>query len=90
MYTSTLILATRKHPYLIYSGVLSGVAGLWSVRRRLLSRRVVEGGFEYLDAENAEVVRDRILGLRDWVGAGLTVLGFGIAVVGNLGEGFLD
>lgn len=48
----------------------------------------MEGGFEYLEQENAEVVRERILGLRDWIGLTMTGLGFGIAVVGGYGEGF--
>jgi len=55
-----------------------------------MNRRVVEGGFELMEPENAEVVRDRILRLRDWVTAGLTAMGFTIAVIGNLGEGFSD
>lgn len=48
----------------------------------------MEGGFEYLEQENAEVVRERVQGLRDWVGLAITGLGFGIAVVGGYGEGF--
>jgi len=55
-----------------------------------LRRRTVEDGFEYLDAENAEVVKDRIIGLRDWVGATLSGVGFVIAVVGGWGERFPD
>jgi hypothetical protein len=90
MYTTTLLLANRKHPYLMYSGILSGCAGLWSLRGRLWNRRVVEGGFELMEPENAEVVRDRILGLKDYVSLGLTAIGFAIAVIGNLGEGMLD
>jgi len=50
----------------------------------------VEGGFELMEPENAEVVRDRIVGLKDWVSLGLTMVGFMVAVVGNLGEGLLD
>jgi len=55
-----------------------------------MKRRTVEGGFEVLDAENAEVVQARILGLRDWIGTALAGVGFGIAVVGGYGEGFMD
>ena len=90
MYATTLILANKKHPYLMYSGIFSAAAGLWAISGRLHGRRVVEGGFEYLDAENAEVVRDRIMSLRDWIGASITGLGFVIAVVGGYGEGFTD
>jgi len=50
----------------------------------------VEDGFEYLDAENAEVVKDRIVGLRNWIGAAIAAMGFGIAVIGGYGEGFTD
>ena len=60
------------------------------MRGALRHRRIVEGGFEYLDAENAEVVKERILGLRDWVGALFTGVGFVIAVIGGYGEGFMD
>jgi hypothetical protein len=90
MYTTTLLLASKKHPYLMYSGVLSAAAGLWVVKRRILRRQVVEDGFEYLDAENAEVVKDKILGLRDWIGVACTSLGFVSAVIGGYGEGFTD
>jgi len=90
MYATTLVLATRKHPYLMYSGLLSSAAGLWTLRRRLRGRRMVEDGFEYLDAENAEVVKDRIMGLKDWIGASIAGLGFAIAVIGGYGEGFTD
>lgn len=51
---------------------------------------MVEGGFEYLDAENAEVVKDRIMRLGDWIGASIAGLGFAIAVIGGYGEGFTD
>ena len=88
-YTATLIFATKRHPYLIYSGVLSLVAGAWGVRGKL-RRREVEDGFQYLDAENAEVVKDRIMGLRDWVGVTLSGVGFVVAVIGGYGEGFTD
>jgi hypothetical protein len=90
VYTTTLILARKKHPYLIYSGILSCVVGLWGLRGRLFRRKVVEGDFEYLDVENAEVVKDKILGLRDWGGFCVAGVGFGIAVVGGYGEGFTD
>jgi len=99
MYTATLILATKKHPYLMYAGTLSLVAGVWSVRRGLLwrRRREVEDGFEYLgeednngQGENAEVVKDRIMGLRDWVGVAVSGVGFVVAVIGGYGEGFTD
>lgn len=73
----------------MYSGVLSLVAGVWGVRGKL-RRREVEDGFEYLDAENAEVVKDRIMGLRDWVGVMLSGVGFVVAVIGGYGEGFTD
>jgi len=89
VYSATLIFASRKHPYLVYLGVLSAATGLWSVRGRL-RRRTVEDGFEYLDAENAEVVKDRILGLKDWVAAALSGVSFVIAVVGGWGERFAD
>jgi len=74
----------------MYSGFLSALAGAWVVRARILRRRTVEDGFEHLDAENAEVVKDRILGLRDWMAAGITGLGFVCAVIGGYGEGFTD
>jgi hypothetical protein len=91
MYTATLLLATKKHPYLMYSGVLSVVAGVWGVRETMMRRREVEDGFEYLDdAENAEVVKDRIMGLRDWVGVSVSGMGFVVAVIGGYGEGFTD
>jgi hypothetical protein len=91
MYAATLVLGTKRHPYLMYSGLLSAATGIWAVRKRLAGhRRMVEDGFEYLDAENAEVVKDRILGLRDWVAATFTGIGFVIAVVGGYGEGFVD
>jgi hypothetical protein len=48
----------------------------------------VEDDFEYLDKENAEVVRERILGLRDWIGIGCAGVGFIVSVVGGYGEGF--
>jgi len=89
MYTTTLLLATKKHPYLMYSGVLSVVAGVWGVRGAW-KRREVEDGFEYLDAENAEVVKDSIMGLRDWVGVSVSGVGFVVAVIGGYGEGFTD
>jgi hypothetical protein len=66
------------------------VAGTWSLRDLIFKRNVVEDGFEYLDVENAEVIKDRILGLRDWIGMGVAAAGFGIAVVGGYGEGFTD
>ena len=52
----------------------------------------MEDGFEYLEdnAENAEVVRDRILGLRDWIGLGFSGVAFVFAVIGGYGEGFTD
>jgi hypothetical protein len=90
MYTTTLILAQKKHPYLIYSGFLSALAGAWIVRARFLRQRTVEDEFEYSDAENAEVVKDKIMGLRDWMAAGITGLGFVFAVIGGCGEGFTD
>jgi hypothetical protein len=71
----------------MYSGVLAGIAGIWNIRRKL-DRTTVEDDFEYLDKENAEVVRERILGLRDWIGIGCAGAGFVIAVVGGYGEGF--
>ena len=64
------------------------MAGVWLIRRRILHRRTVEGGFEVLDAENAEIVKDRILGLRDWIGVGISSVGFVFAVIGGYGEGF--
>lgn len=87
MYASTLLMTRKRHPYLMYAGVLATGSGLWSFRRRR-GGRTVEGGFEYLEQENAEIVRERIMGLRDWIGLAMTGLGFGIAVVGNYGEGF--
>jgi hypothetical protein len=90
VYTTTLIVANKKHPYLIYAGVLSAVAGIWSLQGRIFRRKTVEDGFEYLDAENAEVVKDRIVGLRNWIGAAIAAMGFGIAVIGGYGEGFTD
>jgi hypothetical protein len=90
MYTTTLFLATKKHPYLMYSGVLSVVAGAWGVRSSWQRRREVEDGFEYLDAENAEVVKDRIMGLRDWIAVSVSGMGFVVAVIGGYGEGFAD
>ena len=93
MYTTTLILAQKKHPYLLYSGFLSAVAGVWIVRGKIWRRpAVVEDGFEYLEdnAENAEVVKDKILGLRDWVGLAFSSVGFVFAVIGGYGEGFTD
>jgi hypothetical protein len=90
MYTTTLFLATKKHPYLMYSGVLSVVAGVWGVRGAMKRRGEVEDGFEYLDAENPEVVKDRIMGLRDWVGVMVSGMGFVVAVIGGYGEGFTD
>ena len=53
-------------------------------------RGEVEDGFEYLDAENPEVVKDRIMGLRDWVGVMVSGMGFVVAVIGGYGEGFTD
>lgn len=57
----------------------------------------VEDGYEYLveeegggQGENAEVVKDRIMGLRDWVGVGVSGVGFVVAVIGGYGEGFTD
>ena len=65
--------------------------GLWSLRNRIKSRRVVEGGFELMEhEENAEIVRDRIISMNDLVGCVLSGLAFTIAVIGNLGEGFID
>jgi hypothetical protein len=93
MYTTTLIFAQNKHPYLIYSGFLSAVAGIWIVRIKIFGRRVVANdGFEYLEdnAENAEVVKDRILGLNDYTGLGISGVGFVFAVIGGYGEGFTD
>ena len=93
MYTTTVILAQKKHPYLLYSGFLSAVTGIWVVRTKIWGRRAaVEDGFEYLEdnAENAEVVRDRILGLRDWIGLGFSGVAFVFAVIGGYGEGFTD
>lgn len=71
----------------MYAAVLALGSGFWSLSRRR-GGKTVEGGFEYLEQENAEVVRERILGLRDWIGLTMTGLGFGIAVVGGYGEGF--
>lgn len=79
----------------MYSGVLSAVTGIWVVRKRLLlgwrgGEMEVDNEFEYFDVENAEVVKDKILGLRDWVAAGITGVGFIFAVIGGYGEGFTD
>jgi hypothetical protein len=87
VYTTTLVLTTKRHPYLMYSGGLAGVAGIWGLRRKL-GRTTVEDDFEYLDKENAEVIRERILGLRDWIGIGCAGVGFIVSVVGGYGEGF--
>jgi hypothetical protein len=87
-YTATLLFARKKHPYLAYAGVLSAVGGGWIVRGRVRRREV--DGFEVLEEENAEVVRERILGLRDWVGLGICAVGFVVSVVGGYGEGFSD
>ena len=90
MYATTFVLASKKHPYLIYSGILSAAAGVWGVRQRVLENRITEEGSESVDAENAEVVKDRILRLRDWIGLCFTGVGFVVAIVGGYGEGFTD
>ena len=81
----------------MYAGTLSFVAGVWSVRRMWRRGGEVEDGYEYLveeegggQGENAEVVKDRIMGLRDWVGVGVSGVGFVVAVIGGYGEGFTD
>lgn len=60
------------------------------MRGRILRRKMVEDGLEYLDAENAEVVRDKIMWLGDWIGLAIAGLGFVVAVVGGYGEGLTD
>jgi len=93
-YTASLLLASKRHPYLIYSGVLSAATGGWLWNRQALSqkgRAQVADRFEALEeGENAEVVQWKILRLRDWIGLGLSGLGFVVAVIGGWGEGFTD
>jgi hypothetical protein len=89
-YATTLLLAQKRHPYLIYSGVLSAAAGGWVWAKQKGGTRSVEDGFEYLEEENAEVVQSRILRLRDWVGTAIAGMGFVFAVIGGYGEGFTD
>jgi len=51
----------------------------------------VDDRFEALEeGENAEVVQWKIMRLRDWIGLGLSGLGFVVAVIGGWGEGFTD
>jgi hypothetical protein len=75
---------------LVYAGVLAAGAGGWVWVRQRGGTRSVEDGFEYLEGENAEVVRERIGRLGDWVGVGIAGVGFVVAVVGGYGEGFTD
>ena len=93
-YITSLLFASKRHPYLIYSAFLSAAAGGWVLNRQgfsLWGRTQVEDGFEVLEeAENAEVVQWNILRMRDWTGLGLSGLGFVVAVIGGWGEGFTD
>lgn len=89
-YAATLCLAHKRHPYLIYSGVLSAATGGWVWAKQRGGTRSVEDGFEYLEEENAEVVQSRILRLRDWTGTAIAGTGFVFAVIGGYGEGFTD
>jgi hypothetical protein len=57
-------------------------------------KKIFDDGVEYevldADVENAEVVRERILKVRDWVGVGIAGVGFVIAVIGGYGDGFIE
>jgi hypothetical protein len=90
MFSSGLVLGVRKHPYLGYAGVLAGVSGVCCTMGRWSRRGQVDDGFEYLnkEEENAEVVQQKILGMRDWVALMSSTLGFLVAVIGGFGDGF--
>jgi hypothetical protein len=90
VYATTICLAVKKHPYLIYAGVLSASVGFWAKRGTWTSRSNLDDEFEVLDDENPEIVKEKIVGLRDWIGVGIAGMGFAIAVVGAYGEGFTD